>query len=74
MDKEMTVRFFNTHDALVQPVLSSGVDTGMVRTDTLEQMSASGVIQLSDIRALVFKTVTARGTTFTLQLPLDTVN
>jgi ABC-type phosphate/phosphonate transport system substrate-binding protein len=52
MDKEMTVRFFNTHDAVVQAVLSGEVDAGTVRTDTLEQMSASGAIQLNDIKVL----------------------
>ncbi|MEJ2620109.1 MAG: PhnD/SsuA/transferrin family substrate-binding protein [Candidatus Thiodiazotropha sp.] len=52
MDKEMTVRFFNSHDAVVQAVLNGEVDAGTVRSDTLEQMSANGAIQLSDIKVL----------------------
>jgi PAS domain S-box-containing protein len=52
MDKAMDVRFFDTHNAVVEAVISGSVDAGTVRSDTLEQMSANGVIQLSEIKVL----------------------
>lgn len=42
------LRFSGTHDAVVFAVLNGEVDAGTVRTDTLERMSLSGLINLED--------------------------
>ena len=49
---DINLRFLNTHDAVVNAVLSKKIDAGTVRTDTLERMSSEGLIKLSDIKVL----------------------
>ncbi|MCG8083802.1 MAG: PhnD/SsuA/transferrin family substrate-binding protein [Candidatus Thiodiazotropha taylori] len=56
VDKETTLHFFGTHDAVVDAVIRGEVDAGTVRTDTLEQMSASGLVQLHEIKVLNLQT------------------
>ena len=47
-----SLRYGNTHDAVVQAVRNSEVDGGTVRTDTLERMAESGTINLEEFRIL----------------------
>ena len=56
VDNDTTLRFFNTHDAVVDAVINGEVDVGTVRSDTLEQMSASGLVQLNKIKVLNLQT------------------
>ncbi|MET0075724.1 MAG: PhnD/SsuA/transferrin family substrate-binding protein [Candidatus Thiodiazotropha lotti] len=56
VERETTLHFFNTHDAVVDAVISGEVDAGTVRTDTLEQMSASGLVKLHEIKVLNLQT------------------
>lgn len=44
------LQFGSTHDRVVLSVLEGKVDAATVRTDILERMAASGVIDLNDIR------------------------
>ena len=41
-----------THDAVVKAVAERSIDVGTVRTDTLEQMSAEGKINLEDFKII----------------------
>jgi two-component system sensor histidine kinase TtrS len=52
MEKDLDIRFFNTHDAVVNAVLNAQVNAGTVRSDTLEWMSESGLIQLEEIKVI----------------------
>ena len=45
-------QFFQTHDDVVNAVLSQKIDVGIVRTDILEHMQEEGLIQLSDIKVI----------------------
>ncbi|MEW8508319.1 MAG: PhnD/SsuA/transferrin family substrate-binding protein [Candidatus Thiodiazotropha sp.] len=51
-DRDMTLQFFNTHDAVVEAVIAGDVDAGTVRSDTLERMSASGLARIEEIKVL----------------------
>jgi two-component system sensor histidine kinase TtrS len=51
-ENDFSMRFLNTHDAVVMAVLNKQVDAGTVRSDTLERMAADGLIDLSLIRVL----------------------
>lgn len=44
--------FGGTHDAVVHAVLAGKIDAGTVRTDTLERMSAEGLIDIKKIKIL----------------------
>jgi diguanylate cyclase (GGDEF)-like protein len=56
IDKEdLQLSYFETHDEVVREVLSSKIDAGAVRTDTLEHMAAEGLIDLGDIKVLAPK-------------------
>ncbi len=46
--RDFTVRFYGTHDAVVQAVASGEVEVGCVRTDVLEVLSHEGRIRLED--------------------------
>jgi signal transduction histidine kinase/ABC-type phosphate/phosphonate transport system substrate-binding protein len=46
------LQFAGTHDAVVYAVLNGEADAGTVRTDTLEQMSQEGKIDLEDIQVI----------------------
>ncbi|MCU7828281.1 MAG: PhnD/SsuA/transferrin family substrate-binding protein [Candidatus Thiodiazotropha sp. (ex Myrtea sp. 'scaly one' KF741663)] len=48
----LNVDFYGTHDDVVRAVLDGEVDAGTVRTDTLERMAASDLIDLHRIRLL----------------------
>ncbi|WP_083223268.1 PhnD/SsuA/transferrin family substrate-binding protein [Candidatus Thiodiazotropha endoloripes] len=56
LDKQTTLHFFNTHDAVVDAVINGKVDAGTVRSDTLEKMSASGMVKLHEIKVLNLQT------------------
>ncbi|MCF8057558.1 MAG: PhnD/SsuA/transferrin family substrate-binding protein [Desulfocapsa sp.] len=47
-----SLRYGNTHDAVVHAVRNSEVDGGTVRTDTLERMAEAGTINLQEFRIL----------------------
>jgi two-component system, sensor histidine kinase and response regulator len=47
-----SLRFGETHDAVVLAVLAGEVDVGTVRTDTLERMAAEGKVRLEDFYVL----------------------
>ncbi len=49
---DITLTFLKTHDAVVDAVLKGYVDSGTVRTDTLERLVNEGKIQLSDIKVI----------------------
>ncbi|MCW8837775.1 MAG: diguanylate cyclase [Thiovulaceae bacterium] len=53
--KDVKVKFFGTHDAVVNAVLEDKVKVGTVRTDTLERMANEGKIKLSDIKVIAPK-------------------
>ncbi len=44
--------FMGTHDAVVNAVLSGGVDAGTVRSTQLEQMAKEGILDISDVKVL----------------------
>ena len=46
------LKFTGTHDAVALAVINGEADAGTVRTDTLEQMAAEGIISLTDIKVL----------------------
>ncbi|MCU7852330.1 MAG: PhnD/SsuA/transferrin family substrate-binding protein [Candidatus Thiodiazotropha sp. (ex Monitilora ramsayi)] len=48
----LDVSFYGTHDDVVRAVLDGEVEAGTVRTDTLERMAASGLIDLHQIKLL----------------------
>lgn len=48
----LTVNFMGTHDAVVRAVLDGRADAGTVRTDTLERMAETGLIELERIKLL----------------------
>ena len=56
-EEDFSLRFLGTHDAVVEAVLTGQVDAGTVRTDTLERMSASGLISLDRIKVLNKKSI-----------------
>ncbi|RLW57368.1 MAG: hypothetical protein B6D69_00200, partial [gamma proteobacterium symbiont of Stewartia floridana] len=56
LDRQTTLHFFDTHDAVVDAVIRGEVDAGTVRTDTLEQMSASDLVKLHEIKVLNLQT------------------
>ena len=47
-----SVNFLQTHDNVVEAVLSKSVDVGTVRTDTLEILSRNGKVDLKKIKIL----------------------
>jgi diguanylate cyclase (GGDEF)-like protein len=47
-----SLEYFQTHDGVVNSVLSKKVDVGTVRTDTLEHMAKEGLIKLQDIKLI----------------------
>ncbi len=51
-ESDLILSFEGTHDQVVWRVLSGQADAGGVRSDTLERMAASGVIELSQLRVL----------------------
>ncbi len=51
-ERDLQLEFFHTHDAVVKAVLAGQVDAGTVRTDTLEHMSESGLVDPHKIRVL----------------------
>jgi phosphate/phosphite/phosphonate ABC transporter binding protein len=51
-DELRSVKFKNSHDAVVYAVLKGEVEAGMVRTDTLERMAAEGKVDLSAIKVI----------------------
>ncbi len=48
--RDFRVRFYGTHDAVVQAVASGEVEVGCVRTDVLEVLAHEGKIRLEDFR------------------------
>lgn len=54
-DDFSALRFFETHDGVVQAVMAGIMDAGTVRTDTLERMAKEGTIDLSGFRVLAPK-------------------
>jgi PAS domain S-box-containing protein len=46
------LNFQNTHNAVVESVISKIADVGIVRTDTLERLSQDGLIDISQLRIL----------------------
>lgn len=51
-DDFASFEFLQTHDNVVDAVLSKTVDVGTVRTDTLEKLSKSGKIDLDNVKIL----------------------
>ncbi len=51
-ERDLRIRFLGTHDAVVRAVLDRLVDAGTVRTDTLERMAATGLLDLRRIKVL----------------------
>jgi polar amino acid transport system substrate-binding protein len=47
-----SVEFLQTHDNVVNAVLSNKVEVGTVRTGVLEELSKNGIINLTDIKIL----------------------
>ncbi|MEA3521574.1 MAG: diguanylate cyclase [Campylobacterota bacterium] len=47
-----SLEYFQTHDNVVNAVLSKKIDAGTVRTDTLENMAKEGVLNLQDIKLI----------------------
>lgn len=56
-EEDFSLRFLETHDAVVEAVLTGQVDAGTVRSDTLERMSASGLISLDRVKVLNNKSI-----------------
>ncbi len=48
-------RFFGSHDAVVMALNNGEIDAGTIRTDTLEQMTKEGSINLNDYRIIAEK-------------------
>ena len=49
---DIKISYLKTHDAVVNAVIKGQVESGTVRTDTLERMVKEGTINLSDIKVL----------------------
>lgn len=49
---DIDVTFYETHDKVVEAVVSGDVKVGTVRTDTLERMAHEGKIKLSQIKVI----------------------
>ena len=47
-----SLEYFQTHDNVVNAVLSKKIDAGTVRTDILENMTKEGLINLQDIKLI----------------------
>ncbi len=47
-----SLSYLNTHDAVVNAVLSREADAGVVRTDTLERMAREGKLDIDQIRII----------------------
>ena len=52
---DIEVTFVKTHDAVVEAVLKGQVESGTIRTDTLERLVNEGKIKLSDIKVINVK-------------------
>jgi diguanylate cyclase (GGDEF)-like protein/PAS domain S-box-containing protein len=52
---DIKLTFLKTHDAVVNAVLKGHVESGTIRTDTLEGMVDEGKIKLSDIKVINLK-------------------
>ncbi|MES9929277.1 MAG: PAS domain S-box protein [Candidatus Thiodiazotropha sp. 6PDIVS] len=50
-----SLRFLNTHDAVVNAIQSREAEVGIVRTDTLERMNHEGLIEKENFRILAAK-------------------
>lgn len=48
----LKLKFFHTHDLVVDAVLNKEVEVGTVRSDTLEQMAKENLINLEDIKII----------------------
>jgi len=47
---DIKLTFLKTHDAVVEAVLKGDIESGTIRTDTLERMASEGKLKLSDIK------------------------
>lgn len=52
---DIKLTFLKTHDAVVDAVLKGHVESGTIRTDTLERLVNEGKIKLSDIKVINLK-------------------
>ena len=52
---DIKLTFLKTHDAVVEAVLKGHVESGTIRTDTLERLVNEGKIKLSDIKVINVK-------------------
>lgn len=52
---DIKLTFLKTHDAVVEAVLKGQVESGTIRTDTLERLVNEGKIELSDIKVINVK-------------------
>jgi polar amino acid transport system substrate-binding protein len=52
---DIKLTFLKTHDAVVEAVLNGHVESGTIRTDTLERLVNEGKIKLSDIKVINVK-------------------
>jgi two-component system sensor histidine kinase TtrS len=50
-----SLRFLNTHDAVVDAVQNREAEAGIVRTDTLERMAQEGLLEVQDFHILSAK-------------------
>ncbi|MDD2789184.1 MAG: diguanylate cyclase [Sulfurimonas sp.] len=48
----MQLSYYQTHDKVVDAVMSKEVEVGIVRTDMLEAMEATGTLKLADIKII----------------------
>jgi len=51
-EDEINLSFLKTHDAVVYAVLEGHVESGTIRTDTLERLINEGKIKLSDVKII----------------------
>jgi polar amino acid transport system substrate-binding protein len=49
---DIKLTFLKTHDAVVEAVIQGDVESGTIRTDTLERLVNEGKIKLSDIKVI----------------------
>jgi diguanylate cyclase (GGDEF)-like protein len=69
-DDFKSIEFLETHDNVVYSVLNKQVDAGTVRSDTLESMSSSGLININDFKIINQQNANFRSFPFLLSTEL----